>query len=211
MSNSVPHKLLLLLLLWMTFPFMMSGQPESYLPGQDHHILAVFDSTFEKALYKGSFNISRHHISGLYLIKRVPDNSFRIIFTNELGMKFFDLEIGEKGSIVHFCYPSLKKRALLKLLENDFRLLFFPVTTIRMKQLRSRDPVLLRYGVKIRKGNFYYTFRKETGKILRIQTSKTLLGKTDLRLDNRSSMLPAHIRLDNSTIHLHIRMTLLPE
>jgi hypothetical protein len=140
----------------------------------------------------------------------MPEHTFRIVFTNELGMKFFDLEIGPKESIVHFCYPSLNRKSLLKLLANDFRLLLFPRDPVmRMKELRSGDPSQKRFAVTSRKGSFYYLYDRESGKIIRIRTSRTIMGKTDLLLEYNNSLLPAHIFIFNSTVRLRIRMAAL--
>ena len=210
MISSVSRRVLLLLLLGTALPLFMAGQQESYVPGKGSYATSIYDTSFQKALFQGSFDISKHHISGLFFIKRMPEKTFRIVFTNELGMKFFDLEIGNTVFIVHFCYPSLNKKALLKLLGNDFRLLLLPVNTvIRMKRLGSKDPSFERFGVRTRGGDFYYTYFHETGKICRIQTSKTLIGKTDLRVEYSGLSLPHHIALSNPTVRLHIRLTLL--
>lgn len=54
----------------------------------------------------------------------MPDAGCRIIFSNEFGMTYFDLEIGSDTFLVHYCFEPLNKKALWKIMETDLRLLF---------------------------------------------------------------------------------------
>ena len=119
MKSSSCTKILLILFLWTGLSPWMMGQKGS-ITGQGPYTTAIFDSTFEKALYKGSLDISKHHLTGLFYMKRVSKNSVRILFSNELGINFFDLELTKDELIVHSCFPSLNRTSLLKLLKNDF-------------------------------------------------------------------------------------------
>ncbi len=86
-------------------------------------------------LFKASLDIKKHHLSGLLIIKRMdssgdegkPDSAihpvFRIVFSNEIGMTFFDLELKSDSFKVISCFESLNKSALMKIFETDFRLL----------------------------------------------------------------------------------------
>ena len=47
---------------------------------------------------------------------------YRIVFANEIGMTFFDLELKSDSFKVISCFESLNKKALMKILETDFRL-----------------------------------------------------------------------------------------
>jgi hypothetical protein len=210
MRSSLFHKLLLILFLWIGLSPWIMGQPKGNVSGQGPYTTAIFDSLFEKALYKGSLDISKHHLSGLFYLKRVSGSSVRILFSNELGMNFFDLELKGDKFIVHSCFPSLDRASLLKLLENDFRLLLVPDTTvIRMKRGRSKDPELLVFGMKTARGSFHYTYDKVSGKIRRIQTSRSVMGRTDLRVYGDMRLQPGKIHITNPAIRLHIRMTFL--
>ena len=210
MRNSLFHKLLLILFLWIGLSPWIIGQPKGTISGQGPYTTAIFDSLFEKALYKGSLDISKHHMSGLFFLKRVSVNSVRIMFSNELGINFFDLELKGDEFIVHSCFPSLNRTSLLKLLKNDFRLLLVPDTTvIRMKRGPSKDPELLVFGVNTARGSFHYMYDKDSGKIRRIQTSRSVMGRTDLRVYGDMRLQPVKIHITNPAIHLHIRMTLL--
>jgi hypothetical protein len=210
MKSSLSHKCLLILFFWIVLSPWIMGQQKGFVPGQGPYTTAIFDPTFEKALYKGSLDISKHHLSGLFFLKRISGNSIRIVFSNELGMTFFDLELKGDEFIVHACVSFLDKASLLKLLKNDFRLLLIPDTTvIWMKRGRSKDHELLIFGVKSSRGSFHYTYDKDSGKIRRIQTSRSIMGRTDLRVYGDELLQPTKINISNPTTRLLIRMTFL--
>jgi len=84
----------------------------------------------DSRLYKATLEIKDHRLTGLLIIKymaplepgsRRDHGSYRVVFTSEVGMTFFDLELKERHTRVMSCFPSLKKRALLHLLGSNFR------------------------------------------------------------------------------------------
>ncbi|MCX6244188.1 MAG: hypothetical protein NTU98_05730 [Bacteroidetes bacterium] len=210
MKNSSSRSLLLILLLWTGLSSPAVCQSKGYVPGKGPWTTAVFDSSFVKALYKGTFDISKTHLTGLFMIKRSASNSIRIVFSNEFGMTFFDFEYRGDEFIVHYCYPSFEKHSLPKILESDFRLLLVPDTTVtRMKRLGSKDPELVIFGVKSARGSFHYTYDHDSGKIRRMQSSHSIIGRADLRLYGDKGTAPNKIYLYNPTIRLHIKLTFL--
>jgi hypothetical protein len=211
MRSFLFHKTLLILFFWIVLSQWVMGQQKVYVPGQGPFTTAIFDSTFDRALYKGSLDISKYHLSGLLLFKRTSANSVRIVFSNELGMSFFDFELKGDEFIVHSFNSFLDRAPLLKYLENDFRLLLVPDTTVRSMNPRlSRDRKLLIFGVISARGSFYFTYDKDSGRIRRIQTLRSAMGRTDLRVSGEQRLQPEKINISNPTIHLHIHMTLLP-
>lgn len=98
------------------------------------------NADWEKGLYRASFDISKNHLSGLLLIKKVTDTSYRIVFSNEIGMRFFDLEIGKAFFVNHYCFPSLDRKSLLNMLETDFRALLYPELKAFRKWEHATDP-----------------------------------------------------------------------
>ncbi len=54
----------------------------------DISCIQKFKPVFTSALYNTQVNVVGKHLSGLLLIKTMPDSSIRIVFSNELGFKF---------------------------------------------------------------------------------------------------------------------------
>jgi hypothetical protein len=186
------------------------GQKKENVPGHFTYTTSIFDSSFKKALYKGSLNISKHHLTGLFFLKRISLNTVRIVFFNELGMSYFDLEITENKLLIHSCFPSLNRKSLLQLIENDFRLLLIADNTIiKVKPSQSKEPEFLVFRVKSKRGSYRYTYEKDSGKIHGVQSSGAIIGRTDLIVYGDDGLQPVKISISNPTIHLHLRMTFL--
>ena len=49
-----------------------------------------FRPDFTAQLYKANIAVSGKSLSGLLLVKKMPDSSTRLLFSTETGFKFFD-------------------------------------------------------------------------------------------------------------------------
>ena len=56
----------------------------------DPACIQKFRPRFNGTVYNTKVDVVGKHLSGLLLIKTMPDSSTRIVFTSELGFKFFD-------------------------------------------------------------------------------------------------------------------------
>jgi hypothetical protein len=90
-------------------------------------------------LFKATLDIKKHHLTGLLVIKRMDSLTpppappqtgrgdcpgiYRVVFMNEVGMTFFDLELQPDSLKVVSCFESLNKKTLMKIFETDFRML----------------------------------------------------------------------------------------
>jgi hypothetical protein len=85
-----------------------------------------FKPDFNLVIYKTSADVVGKHISGLLLIKYMPDSSTRILFSNEMGLSFFDFGFFPDNEFrVYQVTPAMNKKALIKTLRKDFELVMF--------------------------------------------------------------------------------------
>lgn len=106
------------------FCFQTVGQTKS-------SSLACFESSvpkFKSELYTTSIDIVGHHLSGLLLIKTMPDSTQRVVFSNESGISFFDFEWNSVGFKTHHVMKKLKRKIIVNTLRKDLELVVFPVT-----------------------------------------------------------------------------------
>jgi len=114
--------------------------------------LAKFKPAFKVALYKTEVDVVGNHLSGLLLIKKMPDSSTRMVFSNEMGIKFFDFEFTTDGNFkVYFVMKKMNKKPVLKTLRKDFEL-------ILMEHLDTAAA-----SVRIHNGLIYYVFPETKG------------------------------------------------
>lgn len=115
--------------------------------------LQSFKPAFTVALYKTSVDVVGNHLSGLLLMKRMPDSSLRMVFSNEMGFKFFDFEFAPDGSFkVYSIIKKMNRKSVLKTLRKDFELML-------MEHLDGN-------AVRVRQdsaANIYYIFPQKKG------------------------------------------------
>ncbi len=82
-----------------------------------------FKPVFISTLYKTQVSVTGKQISGILLFKTMPDSSIRVVFSNEIGFKFFDFEFSaDNGFKVFYIMDQMDKKAVIKTLRKDFEL-----------------------------------------------------------------------------------------
>ena len=118
----------------------------------DYGELAQFKPAFSVALYKTEVDVVGNHLGGLLLIKKMPDSSIRMVFSNEMGFKFFDFEFAADGNFkVYSITKKMNKKAVITTLRKDFEL-------ILMEHLDSAA-----LTIRTNNGLKYYVFPQATG------------------------------------------------
>ena len=76
--------------------------------------VAKLKPAFGVGKYRARVKVSGRRLSGLLVIKRMPDSAMRVVFTNEIGFTFFDFE-WPSGTRVAIEYVSVgeQRRALV--------------------------------------------------------------------------------------------------
>lgn len=142
----------------------------------DANNLQKFKPVFSVALYKAGVDVLGNHLSGLLLIKRMPDSSIRMVFSNEIGFKFFDFGFTTDGGFKVFSIiPQMNKKALIKTLRQDFELIMMEHTDDANVLIRKDE------------GLIYYTFRRAKGYNHYITNE---LGNELVRLERSSKRKP---------------------
>ena len=90
----------------------------------DHICLETIRPTgIETGWFDASVDVMGRHISGLLLIKNMPDSAYRIVFTNEIGITLFDFEFNSDGIFeLKKIIPQLDRRPVINTLRTDFSL-----------------------------------------------------------------------------------------
>jgi hypothetical protein len=84
-----------------------------------------FIPQFRSVLYDTHIDVIGKHLSGLLFIKNLPDNSRHFVFTNEMGLSYFDFAFYKDGDFkVISIIKQMNKKAVIKTLQKDFNLAF---------------------------------------------------------------------------------------
>ncbi|MBK7572678.1 MAG: hypothetical protein IPI10_14030 [Bacteroidetes bacterium] len=166
--------------------------------------LEKFRPSYGSALYTASIDILNKHMSGLLLIKAMPDSSIRTIFTNETGLTFFDFEFDRStGFKVHSIFKKMDKKAIINTLRIDFELML-------MNNLQFPSKMSFEYQQQNyylfhqRNENIYMVTDSICNSLVRIELASKRKPKVDVTLLNYSNGIPSIITIS----HKHFNFTI---
>lgn len=81
--------------------------------------LTALKPELSNVLYRTEVDIMGKSLSGLLLLKALPDGSTRVVFTNEIGVKFFDFSFGRQKFEIISCIDQLNKKVVINQLRQD--------------------------------------------------------------------------------------------
>jgi hypothetical protein len=169
-------------------------------------IKPVFGADFEKGLYRSVLDIGKNHLTGFAFIKKTSDSSYRVLFSNEFGMQFFDLEFFPGRIMIHSCFPSLNRKSLISLFQNDFGMLFFPLCGIKkISPKGNENNGELTIKVKNASGKWMFSATSPEGRIRSIRSSGKIFPKTRIGIKETGELVTG-IDIFNPLIKLHITM-----
>jgi hypothetical protein len=112
-----------------------------------------FRPVIQSAQYRTRVDVTGKHISGLMVIKKMPDSSLRLVFSNEMGFKFFDFGFSaDSGFRVYQILHQMDKKPVIKTLRKDFEL-------VLMMHTEANQGYILRDSL----GRNFYAFPQEKG------------------------------------------------
>jgi hypothetical protein len=182
------------------------GSPYKHLqktPG-DIHCLEQFKPRFSSALYKTEVEVTGKHIGGLLLIKTLADSSIRMVFSNQLGFKFFDFGFSrDSGFQVYYIMKQMDKKAVVKTLRKDFEL-------VLMQDIKSDKAYILRdeqhnyYAFPQEKGINYYITDPGCGQLLLMQRASKRKAVVEAIMKDYSHGMPDSIGISHKNFNFTI-------
>lgn len=122
----------------------------------DINAIQKFAPDVKRALYKCEVDVTGHHLSGLLLFKTLADSSVRVVFSNEMGLKFFDFEFKPNGDFkTYYVVKMMDKGPVIKTLKKDFELIMLPKPNAKGAYL-LKDTSSLYYVFPKVKGTYCY-------------------------------------------------------
>ncbi len=170
----------------------------------DVNALQKFKPLFTVALYNTQVDVVGNHLSGLLLIKRMPDSSLRMVFSNEMGYKFFDFEFTPGGNFkVHSIIKKMDKRSVLKTLRKDFELVLMEHLNTDQVSVRTENG-LIYYIFPQSKGYNYYITNDKTDKLVRMERASRKKTIVEAIMENYINGVPDTIGISHKTFNFTI-------
>lgn len=167
---------------------------------QEEDILNPFNSG-TSLLFKTKVNVYKHYLSGLLIVKQKGEGK-RVVFTSEMGIKFFDFEFEKDTFIVHHCISKLNKDAVLATLEEDIGMAILHNVTPRKYEIVRQQPKLIKYKEDTEK--YYYSM--EGKKVIKIENTTNNKLKVVVMFKKYNDDVPKEIRVHHYDIKLDIEL-----
>lgn len=149
-----------------------------------------FRPVFTVALYKAEINVIGNYLSGLLLIKKMPDSSTRLLFSNEMGFKFFDFEFSGTGEFkVHYILKKMDRKAVVKTLRKDFELVLMESLDTTTAYIR-KDGQFIYYVFPQSKGFNYYLTDSTGNELVRMERASKRKAVVTVITRNYTDHLP---------------------
>ncbi|MEO8768652.1 MAG: hypothetical protein ABI402_01150 [Ferruginibacter sp.] len=136
----------------------------------DINAINKFKPAISVVLYKAEINVIGNYLSGLLLIKKMPDSSTRMLFSNEMGFKFFDFEFAKDGSFkVYYILKKMDRKAVVKTLRKDFELVLMQNMDTSNAFIRKDENQSRYYIFPQSKGYNYYITDSTGNELIRME------------------------------------------
>ena len=166
--------------------------------------LQKFKPVFTVALYNTTVDVVGNHLSGLLLIKKMPDSSQRMVFSNEMGFKFFDFEFGVDGTFkVYSVIKQMNKRSVLKTLLKDFELILMDRLDSSTALVKTNNG-LLYYIFPQSKGFNYYITDSTGNELVRLERASNRKTVVEAIMQNYINGIPDTISISHKTFDFTI-------
>lgn len=156
-------------------------------------------------LFNTQVDILNHHLSGLLLMKQLNNDTTRIVFTNEMGLKYFDFEFTSNDFKVIYCIKKLNRKILLKQLQKIFNLVLMNNTELNGFQLvksGSEDSFML----DNQKEQTYYITDTLCSQVKRIEILDKETKKIIINLDAKKNGIAENISIKYQTFKFDINL-----
>lgn len=111
------HRFLCVLVVASVAVFSLGAQPET----------AVLSGRYSSVAYKGSIDVFGKHLSGIFFVKKMDADRYRLVLMSEFGLNLMDFEMEKDSVRLVSCQDFLNKPALTTVIGNDFKTLLRPL------------------------------------------------------------------------------------
>jgi hypothetical protein len=172
----------------------------------DTNYIEKFKPDFNVALYKAEVDVAGHHLSGLLLIKTMPDSSIRMVFSNEIGFKFFDFGFNPDGGFkAYYVVKQMDKKPVIKTLRKDFELILLRKQDIKTAFL-AQDDHNLYYIIRKQKGFYCYVTDKAGAHLERMEISSPRKPIVEAIMKNYKNGVPDTIGITHKNFNFTISL-----
>lgn len=170
----------------------------------DINCLQKFKPSFKPALYEAKIDVVGKHLSGLLVIKKMPDSSVRMVFSNEMGFTFFDIEFTNDDHFkVHSIIRQMDKKAVKKTLKKDFELILMQHIENKSYYV-IRDSSLVYMALPQARGTYYYITNTDCASLVKMQRASKHKVVVEAIMQNYVDGVPDTIGISHKNFNFDI-------
>ena len=168
--------------------------------------LGALKPKLSNVLYRTEVDIMGRPLSGLLLIKALPDGTMRVVFTNEIGVKFFDFSFGKQKFEVISCIDQLNKKVVINQLRQDIgAILMYQLDFAKGQVYQLQDELYYQFPGEKGTKMYYITDAKQHA-IKRIENTTNNKRKMVVQLFNQAQYVADSIFLDHKLYKFSISL-----
>jgi len=177
----------------------------------DPSCIQKFRPVFQSDLYRTTVEVNGKEITGLLLIKTMPDSSIRIVFSNEFGIKFFDFEFSGRDQFkIYSIVPQMDKKPVITTLRKDFELLLFKHTdTGNAYALRNNGEFF--HGFPQESGVNYYVTDSACGSLIKMQRASSTKPVVEAKFFPDKTGSPDSVDISHKNFNFTIALKHIPK
>lgn len=152
-------------------------------------------------VYKANIAVYGNELTGIFIAKKIDENTHRVVFTTEFGNKLMDFEVSENEFKVNSIVAELDRKIIRNTLRDDFRLLLKRRFDISAAFENPEAIVYKSVNGKIE--NYLFT-SKADGQLLKIVQTSTGKEKINLSFTAEKNIFAERIIIQHQNIKLRI-------
>jgi hypothetical protein len=171
--------------------------------------LKIFNQLEGKYLYRATIEYKNDTLTGLLIIKKDADSSFRIAMVTEVGISLFEMEFYTNSKApfkLHSCVPYLNKKLIINTLRRDFESLFINFAVWEPAKVRWIDD---EYRFKFRREGTRCYFTNRYGEVHKIRHQRNGFTKEIINLETSKNPYPMSVSMKHQSIKLNINLLFL--
>jgi hypothetical protein len=212
LKNLVSGSIILLLLTGSCSYSVFKGCPNGNEAGKIEPI-SWFRTDSDHLLLKTKIDLMKRHFSGLLVVKSLPEEGYRVICLNEVGLKIWDMEFhAGKPVKVHYILDALNRKSAVKILSRDTRLILMAGFTDDMPDVlrdRTTGELVLRFREKGRR--YYYSLLSGNGRAANATLKSGIVKKAEAHFYSGNGIRIDSVNVTHRMVNLHIHLSLINE
>ena len=158
-----------------------------------------FSDEAKDYVYKAQITVYDKHFGGIFIVKKIAANEYRVVFTTEMGNKIFDFSYINDDFNVNYILKELDKKLLINLLQKDFKVLIEERPVLLNSYISNEEEVF--EVIIYNKKHYYFTSNNQLEKIVKISSGKE---KTIFIFSEINGILANNIEVEHSKIKINL-------